>query len=191
MSVRQQVYSRGIRYAKLYHLFKEYMHGSNRWQSWGTWSPQITLISSLTCKPITSRRTEFGRKNERVYLSMSKSVGFFLKKNASSNEPDNSITKTAYSTDAAEHSKYNEEIDEDRNCVPEQALTPFRCLAAIPPEGSMTTKILLGCPSLHRGSRDAEVGFELRTFWSVNSCSNHLSHLVSKKGSKRESFAKD
>ncbi|KER26976.1 hypothetical protein T265_05885 [Opisthorchis viverrini] len=35
-----------------------------------------------------------------------------------------------------------------------------------------------GCPSLDRGSRQAEVGFESRTFRSVNSRSNHLSHLA-------------
>ncbi|KER24277.1 hypothetical protein T265_08016 [Opisthorchis viverrini] len=38
--------------------------------------------------------------------------------------------------------------------------------------------ILPGCPSLDRGSRVAEVGFEPRTFWSVNSRSNHFGHLA-------------
>ncbi|KAG5442553.1 hypothetical protein CSKR_108755 [Clonorchis sinensis] len=52
-----------------------------------------------------------------------------------------------------------------------------RCLAAMPPEGSTRAGILPGCPSLDRGSREAEVGFEPRTFRSVNSRSNHLSHL--------------
>ncbi|KER19846.1 hypothetical protein T265_11474 [Opisthorchis viverrini] len=35
--------------------------------------------------------------------------------------------------------------------------------------------ILPGCPNLVRGSRETEVGFEPRTFRSVNSRSNHLS----------------
>ncbi|KAG5451860.1 E3 ubiquitin-protein ligase chfr, partial [Clonorchis sinensis] len=46
------------------------------------------------------------------------------------------------------------------------AVTPFRCLAAMPPEGSTRAEILPGCPSLDRGSREAEVGFEPRTFRS-------------------------
>ncbi|KER33543.1 hypothetical protein T265_00652 [Opisthorchis viverrini] len=57
-------------------------------------------------------------------------------------------------------------------------VAPFRCLAAMPPEGSTRAGILSGCPSLDRGSRVAEVGFEPRTFRSVNSRSNHLSHLA-------------
>ncbi|KER32172.1 hypothetical protein T265_01783 [Opisthorchis viverrini] len=44
------------------------------------------------------------------------------------------------------------------------AVAPFRCLAAMPPEGSTRAGILPGCPSLDRGSRVAEVGFEPRTF---------------------------
>ncbi|KER32508.1 hypothetical protein T265_12788, partial [Opisthorchis viverrini] len=58
------------------------------------------------------------------------------------------------------------------------AVTPFRCLAAMPHEGSTRTGILPGCPSLDRGSREADVGFEPRTFRSVNSRSNHLVHLT-------------
>ncbi|GAA56361.1 hypothetical protein CLF_110705 [Clonorchis sinensis] len=58
------------------------------------------------------------------------------------------------------------------------AVTPFQGLAAMPPEGSTRAGILPGCPSLDRGSREAEVGFETRTFRSVNSRSNHLSHLA-------------
>ncbi|KAG5447289.1 Heat shock cognate 71 kDa protein [Clonorchis sinensis] len=46
------------------------------------------------------------------------------------------------------------------------AVTPFRCLAAMPPEGSTRAEVLPGCPSLDRGSREAEVGFEPRTFRS-------------------------
>ncbi|KER20268.1 hypothetical protein T265_11133 [Opisthorchis viverrini] len=38
-------------------------------------------------------------------------------------------------------------------------VTPFRCLAAMSPEGSMRAEILPGCPS-----REAEVGFEPRAF---------------------------
>ncbi|KER27050.1 LOW QUALITY PROTEIN: hypothetical protein T265_13876 [Opisthorchis viverrini] len=51
-------------------------------------------------------------------------------------------------------------------------------LAAMPPEGNTRVEKLSGCPSLDRGSRGAEVGFEPRTFRSVNSRSNHLSHLA-------------
>ncbi|KER27383.1 hypothetical protein T265_13810, partial [Opisthorchis viverrini] len=53
------------------------------------------------------------------------------------------------------------------------ALTPFRCLASMLPEGSPRAGILSGCPSLDRGSREAEVGFEPRTFRSLTSRSNH------------------
>ncbi|KAG5446073.1 hypothetical protein CSKR_103847 [Clonorchis sinensis] len=42
------------------------------------------------------------------------------------------------------------------------AVTPFRCLAAMPPKGSTRAGILPGCPSLDRGGREAEVGFEPR-----------------------------
>ncbi|KER25792.1 hypothetical protein T265_06822 [Opisthorchis viverrini] len=58
------------------------------------------------------------------------------------------------------------------------AVTPFRCLAATPHEGDTRAEILPGLPSLDRGSREAEVGFELQAFRSVNSCSNHLVHLA-------------
>ncbi|GAA49842.1 hypothetical protein CLF_103669, partial [Clonorchis sinensis] len=46
------------------------------------------------------------------------------------------------------------------------AVAPFRCLAAMPPKGSTGAGILPGCPSLDRGSREAGVGFEPRTFRS-------------------------
>ncbi|KER24077.1 hypothetical protein T265_08167 [Opisthorchis viverrini] len=52
-------------------------------------------------------------------------------------------------------------------------VTPFRCLTAMPPEGSARTRILPGSPSLDMGSRVAEVGFESRTFRSVNSRYNY------------------
>ncbi|KAG5450997.1 hypothetical protein CSKR_105248 [Clonorchis sinensis] len=39
-----------------------------------------------------------------------------------------------------------------------------RCPTVMPPEGSMRTGILPGCPSLHSESCEAEVGFEPRTF---------------------------
>ncbi|KER27956.1 hypothetical protein T265_05081 [Opisthorchis viverrini] len=58
------------------------------------------------------------------------------------------------------------------------AVAPFRCLTAAPPEGFTRAGILPGCPSLDRGSREAEVGFEPRTFRSVNLRSNHLGHLA-------------
>ncbi|KER28759.1 hypothetical protein T265_04454 [Opisthorchis viverrini] len=44
------------------------------------------------------------------------------------------------------------------------AVAPFRCLAAMPPEGNTRAGILPGCPSVDRGSQVAEVGFEPRTF---------------------------
>ncbi|KER26349.1 hypothetical protein T265_06394 [Opisthorchis viverrini] len=49
---------------------------------------------------------------------------------------------------------------------------PFRCLSVTSPERSMRARILPGCSSLERGSREAEIGFEPRTFWPVNSSSN-------------------
>ncbi|KER27447.1 hypothetical protein T265_05488 [Opisthorchis viverrini] len=59
------------------------------------------------------------------------------------------------------------------------AVAPFRCLAAMPYEGSSTRAgVLSGCPSQDRGSREAEVGFEPRTFRSVKSLSSHLVHLA-------------
>ncbi|KER19746.1 hypothetical protein T265_11558 [Opisthorchis viverrini] len=36
----------------------------------------------------------------------------------------------------------------------------YRCLAATPPEGCTRAEVLPGCPSLDRGSRKAESGFE-------------------------------
>ncbi|KER28298.1 hypothetical protein T265_04830 [Opisthorchis viverrini] len=48
------------------------------------------------------------------------------------------------------------------------AVTLFRCLAAMLPEGTTRAGILPGCPSLDRGSREAEVGFEPRSFRSAN-----------------------
>ncbi|KER19847.1 hypothetical protein T265_11476 [Opisthorchis viverrini] len=62
---------------------------------------------------------------------------------------------------------------EDVRSFARSAVTPFRCLAATLPEGSTKAETLSGCPGLDRGSREAEVGFESRTFWSVNSDSNH------------------
>ncbi|KAG5455096.1 hypothetical protein CSKR_107354 [Clonorchis sinensis] len=40
------------------------------------------------------------------------------------------------------------------------AVTPFRCLAAMPPERSKRARMHLGCPSLDRSGGDAEVGLE-------------------------------
>ncbi|KER22520.1 hypothetical protein T265_14830, partial [Opisthorchis viverrini] len=45
-------------------------------------------------------------------------------------------------------------------------------------EGGTEAGILPGCPSLDRGSRVSEVGFEPRTFRSVNSRPNHLVRLA-------------
>ncbi|KAG5454558.1 THO complex subunit 3 [Clonorchis sinensis] len=58
------------------------------------------------------------------------------------------------------------------------AVTPFRCLTAMPLEGCTRAGILPRCPNLDRASREAAVGFEPRTFRSVNSRSNHLGHLA-------------
>ncbi|KER33740.1 hypothetical protein T265_12532 [Opisthorchis viverrini] len=60
----------------------------------------------------------------------------------------------------------------------QSVVTPFRCLAAMPREGSTRAGMLPGCPSLDRGSREAEVGPEPQTFRSVNSRSTHPSHLA-------------
>ncbi|KER21924.1 LOW QUALITY PROTEIN: hypothetical protein T265_14977 [Opisthorchis viverrini] len=72
---------------------------------------------------------------------------------------------------------------QDWQSINRSAVAFFRYLAAMPPEGSTRAGILSGCPSLDRGSREAEVGFEPRTFRSVNSRSNHLSHLSTSNGS--------
>ncbi|KER21825.1 hypothetical protein T265_09941 [Opisthorchis viverrini] len=40
------------------------------------------------------------------------------------------------------------------------AVTPFRSLAAMPPEASTRAEILPGCPNLDKKSREAEVGFK-------------------------------
>ncbi|KAG5452497.1 hypothetical protein CSKR_103297 [Clonorchis sinensis] len=81
-----------------------------------------------------------------------------------------------------EHDQYTpEEVPQstlDSWCEVAPPVAPLWCLAATPPEGSMRAGILPGCPSLDRGSREAEVGFEPRIFRSVNSRSNHLGHLA-------------
>ncbi|KAG5441528.1 hypothetical protein CSKR_109759 [Clonorchis sinensis] len=58
------------------------------------------------------------------------------------------------------------------------AVAPFRYLTAMPPEGCTRAGILPGFSSLAKRNREAEVGFEPRTFRSVNSRSNHLDHLA-------------
>ncbi|KAG5448631.1 hypothetical protein CSKR_104058 [Clonorchis sinensis] len=55
------------------------------------------------------------------------------------------------------------------------AVAPLWCLAVLRPEGSTRARILPGCPSLESGTRVAEVGFEPRTLWPVNSRSKHRS----------------
>ncbi|KER24174.1 hypothetical protein T265_08110 [Opisthorchis viverrini] len=40
------------------------------------------------------------------------------------------------------------------------AVALFRCITAVPPEGSTRVGTVPGCPSVDRGSREAEVGFE-------------------------------
>ncbi|KER28781.1 hypothetical protein T265_04471 [Opisthorchis viverrini] len=62
--------------------------------------------------------------------------------------------------------------------VNRSTVAPFRCLTAMPHEGGTRAGILPDCPSLDRGSQEAKVGFEPRTFRSVNSRSNHLVHLA-------------
>ncbi|KER26974.1 hypothetical protein T265_05881 [Opisthorchis viverrini] len=74
---------------------------------------------------------------------------------------------------------------------PGHTVAPFRFLAAMPPEGSTRAGILPGCPSLDRGSREAVVGFEPRTFWSVNWCSNHLVQLAPSYGNSNISVGTD
>ncbi|KAG5446665.1 hypothetical protein CSKR_112978 [Clonorchis sinensis] len=51
-------------------------------------------------------------------------------------------------------------------------VAPVPCLTAMPPEGSTRAGMLPGCPSLDKDSRETEIGFEPRKFWSVNSRSN-------------------
>ncbi|KER19593.1 hypothetical protein T265_11676 [Opisthorchis viverrini] len=49
------------------------------------------------------------------------------------------------------------------------SISPFRYLNAIPAEGTPKAQILPGYPSLDRSSRDAEMGFEQRTFRPIGS----------------------
>ncbi|KAG5447088.1 hypothetical protein CSKR_108814 [Clonorchis sinensis] len=58
------------------------------------------------------------------------------------------------------------------------AAVSFGCLTAVPPERCMRCGILPGCPSLNKRSQEAGIGFEPRTFRSVNSRSNHLGNLA-------------
>ncbi|KAG5454707.1 hypothetical protein CSKR_104919 [Clonorchis sinensis] len=50
--------------------------------------------------------------------------------------------------------------------------------AAMPPEGSTRIVILSGCPSLDKGSQEAEVGFEPRTFRNWNMRRPGAAHSV-------------
>ncbi|KER21198.1 hypothetical protein T265_10425 [Opisthorchis viverrini] len=52
------------------------------------------------------------------------------------------------------------------------AVAPFRCLAAMLPEGGTRARIRPGYPGLDRRSREAGGGFEPWIFPSVNSRSN-------------------
>ncbi|KER29677.1 hypothetical protein T265_03778 [Opisthorchis viverrini] len=59
--------------------------------------------------------------------------------------------------------------NKNNNC---SAVTLFRCLTAMLPEGSTRVGMLPGYPSLDRGSREAEVGFERQTFRSPHEWRN-------------------
>ncbi|KAG5449153.1 hypothetical protein CSKR_104745 [Clonorchis sinensis] len=48
------------------------------------------------------------------------------------------------------------------------AVTLFRCLASMSPKGSTRAWILPGCPILYSRSREADFGFEPRTFHSLS-----------------------
>ncbi|KER23934.1 LOW QUALITY PROTEIN: hypothetical protein T265_14530 [Opisthorchis viverrini] len=60
----------------------------------------------------------------------------------------------------------------------QHAVSSFRCLAAMPPDGSTRVEILPGYPSLDKERRETEIEFEPWTFRSVNSRSNLLGHWV-------------
>ncbi|KER23392.1 hypothetical protein T265_08716 [Opisthorchis viverrini] len=53
------------------------------------------------------------------------------------------------------------------------AVTLFRCLADMLPEGSKRAEIMPGYPGLHVSSRDAKVGLNPRTFRSISSGCDH------------------
>ncbi|KER23940.1 hypothetical protein T265_08300 [Opisthorchis viverrini] len=57
-------------------------------------------------------------------------------------------------------------VRQNKNLSP---VTLFRCLTAMQPEESARAGILSGFSSLAKGIRETEVGFEPRTFRSVNS----------------------
>ncbi|KER28418.1 hypothetical protein T265_04731 [Opisthorchis viverrini] len=66
-------------------------------------------------------------------------------------------------------------IKDDRSAV-----TPFRCLVAMPPDGSTRVGKPPCCPNLDRSSRDARVVSESQIFRSLSSRQNHsyLSSLL-------------
>ncbi|KER29818.1 hypothetical protein T265_03615 [Opisthorchis viverrini] len=68
--------------------------------------------------------------------------------------------------DSKFHAVLNSKKERKRKRSP---VAPFRCLAAMPPEGSKRAVILPSRPSLDTESRVAEVGFEPRTSRSENS----------------------
>ncbi|KER30232.1 hypothetical protein T265_03289 [Opisthorchis viverrini] len=61
-------------------------------------------------------------------------------------------------------------------------VTTFRCLAVMPPRGSMRVGILPGHPSLDRRRRKVEVGVEPRTFSSARLMFVNLRHLWRQSG---------
>ncbi|KAG5444997.1 hypothetical protein CSKR_203125, partial [Clonorchis sinensis] len=67
-----------------------------------------------------------------------------------------------------------ESLDPVYQSVNPLAVAHFWCIAAMQPEGSTKAGILPGCPSLDIGSREAEVGFEPRTFRAPNYCITHI-----------------
>ncbi|KER20800.1 hypothetical protein T265_10738 [Opisthorchis viverrini] len=66
--------------------------------------------------------------------------------------------------------------------------SPFRCLAVIPPEESTKAQVMSGCPSLDGRSRDAEAGFEPRTFRSLVWASAHSNRSQRFNGPKKLDF---
>ncbi|KER25646.1 hypothetical protein T265_06935 [Opisthorchis viverrini] len=162
---------------KCFHLFREeqqpplpgYLNKDN-----GVDLSRLVIGVKGDDNPSQSLRIAFERREvvtlwiSPVYL-LSKLVHCFISIGLTS---ERTIDQAEHRVDSTKR-KASEKKD-DRSAV-----APFRCLAAMQPEGSTRSGIQPGCPSLDRGSREAEVGFEPRTFRSVNSRPNHFGYLTS------------
>ncbi|KER24388.1 hypothetical protein T265_07945 [Opisthorchis viverrini] len=138
--------------------------------TFGWWVRGLTVSGSNEYhKAIWTAEGWVPRSSDRVMLdTLSKPTDVYRRKNhprnLSSGIPAFKSSPTAIK---GNHRDYRHSPAQTQTNYP--AVAPFRCQAAIPQEGGTRAVILPGCPSLDRGCREAEVGFEPRTFRSVNS----------------------